>query len=162
MSAKLYDLGRWCYRNGGKVLVAWLLLAAILGGLGFALQGRFNDSFEIPGSSSQEALERLNMTFPEAAGLTATAVVVAPEGTDINSLQSDVEALLPQFEELDAVDEARSPWFEYAEGQVSDDDRAALVQLTLNFEESPSPRSWRSSSRPANASRKRCPRAPTW
>ena len=137
MSAKLYALGRWCFRNGGRVLLIWLLALAVLGGAGFALQGRFNDTFEIPGSSSQEALKRLNMTFPQGSALTATAVVLAPEGRDINESRDELEALLPEFQQAGIVDEVRSPWFEFVDGQISDDGRAALVSLTLNVSETP-------------------------
>lgn len=137
MSAKLYALGRWCFRNGGRVLLIWLLALAVLGGAGFALQGRFNDTFEIPGSSSQEALKRLNMTFPQGSALTATAVVLAPEGRDIDESRDELEALLPEFQRAGIVDEVRSPWFEFVDGQISDDGRAALVSLTLNVSETP-------------------------
>lgn len=138
MSAKLYALGRWCFRNGGRVLSIWLVLALVIGLGGFLLRGSFNDAFEIPGSSSQEALERLSMTFPQGSATSAKAVVVAPEGVDINDLRPEIEASLEDFEALDLVDEAQSPWFEYISGQVSDDDRVALINLTLHGEEMPS------------------------
>lgn len=137
MSAQLYALGRWSFRNAGKVLVIWLLVAAVTGALALAFHGRFDDSFDIPGSSSQEALERLHMTFPSAAALTATAVVVAPEGTHVDELQSGIEASLSEFEDLDMVESARSPWFEFVDGQISDNGRAALITITLDVEETP-------------------------
>ncbi|NLE98432.1 MAG: MMPL family transporter [Propionibacterium sp.] len=121
------------------MLIAWLLAAAILGGIGVAIQGRFNDSFEIPGSSSQEALQRLNMTFPQGSALTANAVIVAPEGHDINDLQAEIEPVLDRFLDSPIVDDVQSPWFEYVSGQVSDDNRAALATITLNVAESPNP-----------------------
>ncbi len=137
MSSALYALGRWCFDNGRKVLAIWLVVAAVLGGAGFLLQGKFNNEFEIPGSSSQEALQRLNMTFPQGAALTATAVIVVPEGQDIDALQDTVEPLLDEFKESPIVDDVRSPWFEYVSGQTSPDHRAALATLTLTVTQSP-------------------------
>lgn len=140
MSAKLYALGRWCYRNGLRVLLIWLLIGGLLGAMAAVFHGRFNDSFEIPGSSSAQAMERLNMTFPEATAVTATAVIVAPDGTDINDLQSQVEDAIVEFEDVSTVDgdeDVTSPWFEYVSGQVSENNRAALVAINLNVEEMP-------------------------
>lgn len=138
MSARLYSLGRWCYRNGGKVLLVWLLAAAILGAIGFSIQGRFNDAFEIPGSSSQEALRRLNMTFPQGSALTASAIILAPDGQDINELRSTIEPALEEFKKIDTVDDVQSPWFEHLSGHIADDHRAALARLTLNVKDMPS------------------------
>ncbi|NHB84874.1 hypothetical protein G7085_10375 [Tessaracoccus sp. HDW20] len=76
----LYALGRWCYRHKKTVIGAWLALLIALGSLGVAFMGSFNNSFSIPSSQSQAALDKLRMTFPEAAALSATVVVVAPEG----------------------------------------------------------------------------------
>lgn len=135
MSAKLYALARWCFRNAGKTILAWLVVAGVLGGLAFAFHGTFSNDFEIPGSSSQEALERLHMTFPEGAGMQATATVVSPEGVDVNDWQQAVEDGLQDFEGIDFVDTVRSPWGEYVSGQVSDGKRAALVTITLDLEE---------------------------
>lgn len=137
MSAQLYALGRWCFRNARRVLLIWLAIALVLGALGFGIMGRFNDNFEIPGSSSQAALERLHMTFPQGSALTATAVVTAPEGTDVNDLQDEVEAGLSILEAPEAVDTAQSPWFEYIDGMISHDNSAALINLTLNVSETP-------------------------
>ncbi len=135
MSAALYSLGRWCFRHGKRVLAIWVAVAVLLGVLGGVLFTRFDDTFDIPGSSSQEALEQLHMTFPQGAALTATAVVVVPEGRDVADLRGEIEPLLDEFEAVDLVDEARSPWFRYAHGQTSPDGRAALVSLSLTVTE---------------------------
>ena len=135
MSAALYSLGRWCFRHGKRVLAIWVAVAVLLGVLGGVLFTRFDDTFDIPGSSSQEALEQLHMTFPQGAALTATAVVVVPEGRNVADLRGEIEPLLDEFEAVDLVDEARSPWFKYAHGQTSPDGRAALVSLSLTVTE---------------------------
>ena len=47
MSAYLYSLGRWCARRAPRVLAAWLLLIAILGGAVSAVGMRLTDTFTI-------------------------------------------------------------------------------------------------------------------
>lgn len=138
MSAALYALGRWCYNHGLRVLVIWLAIAALLGGIGLSIRGQFDNEFEIPGSSSEEALEQLHMTFPTGAALSATAVIVVPEGENVEKLKDKIEPILDEFTDLELVDTVQSPWFEYAKGQISDDGRAALATLSLSVTEVPS------------------------
>ena len=61
MSATLYALGRWSYRNRKRVVAAWLAFLIVLGTGALTLRGSFDDSFEIPGSSSAEAYRRLRL-----------------------------------------------------------------------------------------------------
>ena len=137
MSAQLYALGRWCFRNGWKVVGVWVALLAILGVSGVLLMGDFDDEFRIPGSSSQEALDKLQMTFPQGTALSASAVIIAPEGTNINDLQDTVEANLDDFEDLDVVDSVTSPWNEMVNGLINDASTAAIAQVTLDVDENP-------------------------
>ncbi len=138
MSAQLYALGRWCFRRRRAVIAAWFALLVVLGSLAFVLRGDFNDQFEIPGSASQEALEQLRMTFPQGAALGATAIVVAPDGTDVTELRPEIEAGVEEFQELPIVDVAQTPFNEYIEGLVSDGNTAAIIQLQLDVAETPS------------------------
>ncbi|RMB61417.1 MMPL family transporter [Tessaracoccus antarcticus] len=137
MSAQLYALGRWCHRNSWKVIGLWLALLAVTGTTGALVMGDFNDEFRIPGSSSQEALDRLRMTFPEGAALSATAIIIAPEGTDINTLQTAVEAHLDDFTKLGTVESVTSPWNKLVNGLINDADTAAIAQLTLDVDGAP-------------------------
>ncbi|SHI44154.1 putative drug exporter of the RND superfamily [Tessaracoccus bendigoensis DSM 12906] len=133
MSAWLYALGRWCYRRRKTVIAAWLATLVALGGLGVAFMGSFNNAFDIPSSKSQAALDNLRMTFPEAAALSATAVVVAPEGDTVEEYRTEIEAAVEEFGQVDEVETATSPWSELATGLVSDEGNAAVIQLGLDF-----------------------------
>ncbi|AQP48605.1 transporter [Tessaracoccus aquimaris] len=133
MSAWLYALGRWCYRRRKTVIAIWLALLVALGGLAFTFMGSFNNTFEIPSSKSQDALDKLRMTFPQAAALSAMAVVVVPEGESIETYRPQIEAAVSEFDGLAEVEAATSPWNEHVSGLVSDSDRAAIIQLSLEF-----------------------------
>ncbi len=138
MSAQLYALGRWCYRNSWKVIGLWIALLALVGTSGLVFMGDFDDEFRIPGSSSQEALDNLQMTFPRGAALSANAIIIAPEDMNINELRTTVEEGIPEFEELEVVDSATSPWNEFVNGLINDEETAAIMQVTLDVEENPS------------------------
>lgn len=138
VSATLYELGRWCFRNRKKVVVGWLSALLVVGAVGLGFMGSFEDAFEIPGSSSAEAYNRLGMTFPEATALAATAIIVAPEGSSVADEQESIEAAMAEFEELSTIDTAVSPWNEMVTGMISDDGRAAMMQLNMNVTETPS------------------------
>ena len=75
MAILLSRLGRFAYRRAVPVLIAWVLIAAgaVVGG--FALGGTMQDSFKIPGTESQEAIDRLAAVFPQTAGASAQIVV---------------------------------------------------------------------------------------
>ncbi|HHT12714.1 MAG TPA: MMPL family transporter, partial [Propionibacterium sp.] len=135
MSAWLYAIGKWCYRHRKTVLGAWLAALILLGGSGVAFMGAFNNAFEIPSSRSQDALDKLRMTFPQGAALSAMAVIVVPEGDSVENHKATIEDAVAEFDELAEVQEdgATSPWNEYVQGLVSDDERAALIQLSLDF-----------------------------
>lgn len=85
MSSFIYRIARACYRARGRVLATWLAIIALLGVLAFTVGGAFSDEFEIPGASSQVALDQLKMTFPEAAQSSASVLVLAPPGTTMDS-----------------------------------------------------------------------------
>ncbi|MFD0865777.1 MMPL family transporter, partial [Tessaracoccus lubricantis] len=136
MSAWLYAVGKWCFRHRRSVVAVWLAVLLALGGAAMAWSQSFENTFDIPSSRSQAALEKLRMTFPQGAALSAMAVVVVPEGDTVEDHRAVIEAAVADFQALDevAADGATSPWNEFVDGLISDDGRAALIQLSLAFE----------------------------
>lgn len=133
MATLLARLGRFSYRRARLVLVAWLLaFAAALGG-GLALGGQTEDAFSIPGTESQEALDQLDALFPQVAGASAQAVVVAPEGASVTDagIRAEIDDLAADLARVDGVEAVLGPFDEFAENQVSDDERVAIVQVQL-------------------------------
>lgn len=134
MSTILFTLGRWAYRHSWRVLIAWLVLLLLAGG-GAALFAKGTDnSFTIPGTEAQEGIELLNRTFPQASGASAQFVIVAPDGTSVaeSPLRGEVQDLVTALGDIDGVSTATSPFDENVDGLVSDDDRAALVQMQFD------------------------------
>ncbi|MFJ9516894.1 MMPL family transporter [Kitasatospora sp. NPDC101801] len=84
MASRLYAWARWVIRRRGRVVAVWLLLLAVVGGLGVTLHGKPSTAFSVPGIESQQAQELLEAQFPAAAGGVARVVFAAPEGGGLN------------------------------------------------------------------------------
>src|SRR5699024_65268 len=84
----LYSLGRWAWRYRGRVLSAWLALRVVLGLDVAGFGGTTQDSFDIPGTESQEAIDARSRTFPELSGTSAYLIVVAPDGSTMRTQQA--------------------------------------------------------------------------
>ena len=133
MATLLYRLGRFAYRRAALVITVWVIALAAALGVGLSLGGQTDESFSIPGTESQEALDQLDQLFPEAAGTTVQAVV-APEDdslvTDVD-IRGEIDALMADLESIPGVETVLGPFDEFASNQVSDDESVAIVQASL-------------------------------
>jgi len=134
MATLLYRIGRFSYRRHWTVIGVWLVLAAgILGG-SFALGGQTQESFEIPGTESQAALDRLEAVFPSVAGASAQVVVVAPDGASVSdpAYRAAIEKMDDTIAGIDGVDSVLGPFSEYAGSAVTDDGSMAMTQVQFD------------------------------
>ncbi|NYK12222.1 putative membrane protein YdfJ with MMPL/SSD domain, partial [Leifsonia naganoensis] len=83
MSSLLYSIGRWAFRARKLVVSLWLLVLVLLAGGAVAFNQGTDNTFSIPGTESQEALDTLSRTFPQVSGTSAQIVVVAPDGETV-------------------------------------------------------------------------------
>src|ERR1700749_1451936 len=126
MSSLLYRTGCWCYGHRRWVLAAWGLVIAVLAVLAISLKQSTTDSFSIPGTESQQALDLLNQKFPGTGGAQAQVVfsVRAPESlTDATERQA-VEATVSELRTLPQVVNVTDP---YQAGTISKDGRIAYA-----------------------------------
>jgi putative drug exporter of the RND superfamily len=134
MATLLYRIGTFAYRRSWPVLIAWVLLLALAVGGGLALGGKTEESFKIPGTESQEAIDRLSAVFPQTAGASAQLIFVAPDGDSISAdeYRAPIEDSVAAAGEVNGVEQSLSPFSEYATDAVSDNDRVAIgtVQFT--------------------------------
>ena len=133
MSVFLYDIGRWCFRRRGRVLIAWVALLLLVGGGALAIRQPTNDSFTTPGAPSQIAYDQLRMTFPSAADSTSTMVVTIPEGHSFHDadIQKAIEAGLNDIATRPYVKGVVSPYNAYVQGQISANGRTAKLSIRV-------------------------------
>ncbi|WP_425843505.1 MMPL family transporter [Agrococcus sp. TSP3-2-1] len=129
MATWLSRIGAGSMRRARLVIAAWLLaVAAALGGA-FALGPDMQESFDIPGTESQEALDRLGSVFPQVAGAAVQVVYEAPEGDSIEQHRDAIERQVDEITAIDGIAAAVTPWDEFAADQISDDGRIAYAQV---------------------------------
>nr|WP_221234279.1 MMPL family transporter [Terrimesophilobacter mesophilus] len=130
----LYRLGRYSFRRPWRVIGVWLvLLVAILGG-GIALGGQSQEAFAIPGTESQNALDRLEAVFPQVAGASAEAVYVAPDGASVSSpaFTASISQMATAMEDIPGINSVTTPFDEYAGKQLSDDGTMAITRIQFD------------------------------
>ncbi|ANF30347.1 transporter [Leifsonia xyli] len=133
MSSLLYSVGRWAYRARKLVLILWIGLLALLGGGALLLNQGTDNSFSIPGTESQEALDTLSRTFPQVSGTTAQIVVVAPDGktVDDSAVKAPIETAVSDLKDVSGVSGITSPYSDQVKDLVSEDRSAAIITVQL-------------------------------
>ncbi len=76
----LERLGRFAARRHWWVIGFWLVLAIVIGGFAQRDGGSTVDSFTIPGSEAQKAIDLVEENYPAANGASVTVVMQAPSG----------------------------------------------------------------------------------
>ena len=134
MSSVLYSLGRWAVRARRLVVAIWVVALVLVGGAAGLLQQGLDNQVSIPGTESQEALDRLAATFPEVSGASAQVIVVAPEGASVKDepLRAAITDGVEAIGDVSQVAAVTSPFDEQMPASVSDDERATLLTIQLD------------------------------
>ena len=134
MSSALYALGRWAFRARVRMVLVWtgalVVLFAVAGSIGVGT----DNTYAIPGTESQEALDSLARTFPQVTGTSAQLIAVAPEGGDVTdpAFQTAVEAAVTRIAGIPQVLAATSPYSSSSSDGISTDGTAVLVPIQLS------------------------------
>jgi putative drug exporter of the RND superfamily len=131
MATFLYKLGKASFRHAPRVIAAWIVAMVVFLGLGITLGGNTQEQFRIPGRESQLAFDRLDAVFPTFAGAAAQAVLVAPVGDRLDSDANTIliERLTQALSASSGVDDAVSPFDEFAGRALTDDGRYGFIQI---------------------------------
>lgn len=131
MSVYLYRLGRFAYVRRRLVALVWLAVVIVAGAGAATLSGTSSDSFSVPGTESQEAIDLLEERFPEASadGATARVVFVSPDGEtlDQRANREMVESVLDTIQAGPQIAQVADP---FETGTISPDGTVALAQVT--------------------------------
>ncbi|WP_371403495.1 MMPL family transporter [Kribbella sp. NBC_00662] len=136
MSSFLYRLGRSAARLRVLVVAIWVLVLAAAGGSAVVFNHGTDDTFSIPGSESQDALDHLGRVFPEVSGTSAQLVLVVPDGQQVGkaSTRTAVASAVKRIEKVDQVATVVDPFGSGVSGAVSCDGRAALIAVPLDVD----------------------------
>jgi putative drug exporter of the RND superfamily len=137
MATLLYRLGRFSYRRAWVIVLVWVALAAGVVGGGFSLGGTSQESYEIPGTESQVALDRLSAVFPSVAGSSVQVTNAAPDGKSIDDYKAAIEKQAKELAAIPGVDTVVAPWDEYAGYSINKDQTMALTKVQFVVSNTP-------------------------
>ncbi|MFY9887992.1 MAG: MMPL family transporter [Streptosporangiaceae bacterium] len=131
-------MNRWLARLGGFsarwhwiVIVAWVI---ILGGLLVAKQqfgGEYVNNYNVPGTQSDDGLNRLNSTFSSQGGYSGQIVFHALKGT-VSADSAAVNQATSNIAKLPNVIKAVSPFSSSSSGTVSKNGTIAYSSVSWN------------------------------
>lgn len=128
MANLLYRLGRFSYQRRRLVAAIWTFVLVLLGVGALTLGGQTSNTFSIPGTESQRALDALAKDLPAASGASATVVVKAPAGKTLTdpAVKAAVGATVAKVNQLPEVVGAVDPFTSKA---ISPDGATGLISV---------------------------------
>jgi RND superfamily putative drug exporter len=131
----LYRLGRLAFRRRGVVVLLWAVVLAGFGVGAATLAGPTSNSFSIPGTESQKAMDLLSQRMPgvnaDAAQARVVFVADAGSGTTLTTpaARNAVESAVSGMSKLPKVTAVTDPFTSRA---VSADQRTAYATVTYS------------------------------
>ncbi|MEV5961391.1 MMPL family transporter [Kribbella sp. NPDC051952] len=131
MATLLYRLGRFSYQRRRLVAAVWVLFLVLLGVGALTLGGKTANTFSIPGTESQRALDALKQELPAASGASATVVVKAPDGKTLAdpTVKAAVGATVAKVAKVPEVIGAIDPFTSKA---ISPDGTTGLISVQFD------------------------------
>jgi RND superfamily putative drug exporter len=126
----LAALARAAFRSRGRVLVGWVLAAALAFAASSAFGGEFSADYSAPGSGSAIAHELLAEAVPGQSGESITVVAHADGGLAEPATRGRVDAVLARVADASHVATVQDPWT--TPGAVSADGRTVAVRIGLD------------------------------
>jgi RND superfamily putative drug exporter len=127
----LYDRWpRFIAHHPWRVLIGALLFLVVLGGASAASGGKFVESFKVPGTEAQQAVDLLQTRFPQRSGDAATVVIKAPAGIHTAAVRTRIDRLIAQLRTLPEVVSVSSPYT--APGSISRD--GTITQIAVQYD----------------------------
>ena len=124
MALLLFRLGRFSYRHRWLVLSAWLAVLVAVGGSAAAFHGTMSNNFQIPGTETQQMLDKLKKDLPNSAGGTAGIVFEADGG---QFSQEGKDAVIGALAKLRALPDVQGTVDPFATQAQLDQGRADLA-----------------------------------
>jgi putative drug exporter of the RND superfamily len=115
LATLLYKLGLYSARKAWQVIVAWIILLAITTGLALSLGGKLTTSMSVDGVPSQNVVDQLQTSFPEASRGSGQVVFFKESGSFTDADRAAITAALEEVETLPEVSEAANPFTVQAE-----------------------------------------------
>lgn len=125
MAKFLYRLGRGAATRAWVAIITWLVLLGLAGGAFAAFGGTLSNSFEIPGTETQQLADRLADELPEANQGMGTVVFSTEDGSEFTDEQkTEIGEALDAAADVDGMASAMNPF----DAQADLDDQRDQVE----------------------------------
>ncbi len=113
-------LGRWCFRNRGKVALMWLAALIVLGAVSGMIGTAYSTEFELPDVESRRGFDILDEHFADssAGGEGGTIVFRAEQGVDDPEVQQAMTAYFEEAAQIEGITLV-SPYSEEGAQQIA-------------------------------------------
>ena len=131
MSRYLSRLGRFSFRHRRVVLAAWLLVLGAMVGLAGATGGKTSDTFTVPGTQSQQAVDLIHQRIPALAGASTQIIVATSPGAKVTdrAVTNGIDATVTRLEKVPQVAAVTNP---FQTKTISPNGRAAIITVQYN------------------------------
>ena len=134
MASYLYRLGRFAFRRRRLVAALWLAVVVVALTGAATLSGSTSDSFRIPGTSSQRAIDLLGERFPQASadGAVARVVFATPGGQALSDAghRAAVERAVAELRQAPQVAAVTDP---FSTGGINPADTVGYAQARTRW-----------------------------
>ncbi|MGW4857566.1 MMPL family transporter [Kocuria palustris] len=111
MAKFLYCLGRGAATRAWAAVITWIVLLGLAGGAFAAFGGTLSNSFEIPGTETQQLADRLADELPEANQGMGTIVFSTEDGSQFTDEQkTEIGEALDAAADVDGMASAMNPF----------------------------------------------------
>ncbi|HVT21771.1 MAG TPA: MMPL family transporter [Mycobacteriales bacterium] len=126
-------LARWCVRNRWIVVALWVGSAVYTGVIAHRVGSTYSNSFNLPNTDTQRAIDLLRAQFPQAAGDVEQLVMHARHGKVTDEKQQRAEtALLDHVSTIPHVVAVISPFGPGGAAQISKDGTIAYAVVEFD------------------------------
>ena len=124
MTRRLANLADFAYRRRGLMVLAWIVAAVAIIGLGSSMAGEYEADYNTPGSESKAASELTERAFGGYSGQEVLVVWKDPAGAEKPAARKRVDAFLAEVEGIEDLEPATAT-------RVSQDGTIASTTLPL-------------------------------
>ncbi|MCZ2402914.1 MMPL family transporter [Paenarthrobacter sp. Z7-10] len=111
MALLLYRLGKFSFRRHWWVISAWALIVVLVGGSALLFHGQTSNSFQIPGTETQQVADKLKAELPTSAGGSGSVVFASANGQPFTQAQKNaVSAALKKSASIQDVRGVTDPF----------------------------------------------------
>jgi RND superfamily putative drug exporter len=104
MTRQLARLADIAYRRRGRVVLAWIVSAVVIIGLGSSLAGEYEADYNTPGSESKAASDLTEREFGGYSGQEVFVVWKDPAGANNPAARKRVDAFLAEARKIDNIE----------------------------------------------------------